>query len=83
MGDWVQNKSNSNKVKMEIKYSDVKEVIERELTPKELMKIKERWEYDFYLKTNCRDFELYCASQDERELWLHTFRWICECNAYY
>jgi len=29
-----------------------------------------------------RTYKLYAPSLDERDLWMHTFTWICECNAF-
>jgi prophage DNA circulation protein len=46
------------------------------------MSIKERWSFKFHIVTNIREYELYAPSEDERELWLHTFFWIVELNSF-
>ena len=63
-------------------YTDILEVIEPVQTVEERMKIRERWTFNFIVVTKQREFVLFAASNDERELWLHTFNWIVECNAF-
>jgi hypothetical protein len=42
------------------------------------MKIRERWSYKFELITDDRTYLLYTVSEDEKYLWVHTFKWIIE-----
>ena len=46
------------------------------------MSIQERWSFKFTLVTSKRVFDLYAASMDERNLWIHTFTWILARNHY-
>ena len=44
--------------------------------------VLERWSFEFILKTKLRTYVLYAPSGDEKTLWYHTFKWICEYNAF-
>ena len=46
------------------------------------MAIQERWSFKFEIITTARNYILYAPSGDEKDLWYHTFKWICECNAF-
>ena len=47
---------------------------------KDKTKVLERWTFEFTLETKFRTYILYAPSGDEKQLWFHSFKWICECN---
>lgn len=40
-----------------------------------------RWSFNFILETRERTFELFAASEDERQLWIHDLQRIADANA--
>lgn len=42
--------------------------------------IRQRWSFKFFIRCKQRNFELYCASEDERAMWLHAFSTLLEIN---
>ena len=63
-------------------YNEIFNIDEYQLTIEQKMKICERWSFSFVLSTSKRDYKLYAASNDERDLWVHCFKWIIESNAF-
>ena len=63
-------------------FSDIQAVIFNKETPSQSMSIMERWSFKFHIVTSIREYELYAPSEDERELWLHSFFWITEMNIF-
>ena len=41
--------------------------------PKNGNTVKPRWSFNFVVKCKHRDFELFSASEDEKQMWLHAF----------
>lgn len=76
----------------EFKYQDVLECnvhpYSQELRKEKLMTVQKKWTFEFQIKVsqNIEDrlkihtFIWYAVSQYEKDLWCHTFKWICECN---
>ena len=63
-------------------YTDIKTILVDPIKLSDKMAIQERWSFKFELITTARNYILYAPSGDEKELWYHTFKWICECNAF-
>lgn len=42
--------------------------------------IRLRWTFKFYLKCKQRDFELFCASEDEKAMWMYAFETVLKIN---
>lgn len=42
--------------------------------------IRLRWSFKFLIKCKQRNFELYCASEDERAMWLYAFSTVLQIN---
>ena len=63
-------------------YSDITQVIFNKEVGSQKMRIMERWSFTFTIITPQREYELYAPSEDERDMWLHTFNWISEINKF-
>ena len=63
-------------------YKDILGIQVKKETLEDKMAIHERWSFEFQLNTAKRMFTLYAPSQDERNLWIHTFTWIIKRNEY-
>jgi hypothetical protein len=66
-------------------YSDIQRVTyppEEDEKNQRKDKLRNRWEFKFHLQTTERIYILCAASYDERLLFVHTFKWIVEINAY-